>query len=292
MANTLPTVELPSGVIECATYGPADSTLPPIVFMHGAVVDHRLWEPVAELLAERGHRCHVPLMPLGSHRIPWGPDADRSPRGASRLLREFVGHLDLSSAVLVANDTGGAVTQFALDEDPHFVRRLVFTNCDAFDLFPPQPFRLYFALMRQRLLLKPLVDAMRLKALRHSPLGVGLLLHDPDPDLTASVFAPLQSDARIRDDFIAFLREINPAELATVTARMSRVDLPVRFVWGRDDRCFTPEHGRRFASVFPGPDGEGARFVEIPGARTFVSLDQPHAVASAIAAFATEASNR
>ncbi len=77
-----------------------------------------------------------------------------------------------------------------------------------------------------------------------------------------------------------------------MTARMSRVDLPVRFVWGRDDRCFTPEHGRRFASVFPGPDGEGARFVEIPGARTFVSLDQPHAVASAIAAFATEASNR
>ncbi|TYQ05303.1 UNVERIFIED_ORG: pimeloyl-ACP methyl ester carboxylesterase [Gordonia westfalica J30] len=292
MANMLPTVELPSGVIEYATYGPTDSTLPPIVFMHGAVVDHRLWEPVAELLAERGHRCFVPLMPLGSHRIPWGPDADRSPRGASRLLHEFVGHFDLSSATLVANDTGGAVTQFALDEDPHFVNRLVFTNCDAFDLFPPQPFRLDFALMRQRLLLKPLVEAMRFEALRHSPLGVGLLLHDPDPGLTGSMFTPLQSDARIRDDFIAFLRAISPAELATVTPRMSRVELPVRFVWGRDDRCFTLEHGRRYASVFPGAHGEGARFVEVPDARTFVSLDQPRAVASAIAAFTTEASKR
>lgn len=292
MANLLPTVELPSGVIEYATYGPADTALPPIVFMHGAVVDHRLWEPVAELLAERGHRCFVPLMPLGSHRIPWGPDADRSPRGASRLLREFVGHFDLSPATLVANDTGGAVTQFALDEDPRFVSRVVFTNCDAFDLFPPQPFRLFFALMRHRLLLKPLVDSMRLKTLRHSPLGVGLLLNDPDPDVTASVFVPLQDDVRIRDDFRAFLREISPAELAIVTARMSRVDLPVRFVWGRDDRCFTLEHGRRFASVFTGADGEGARFVEIADARTFVSLDQPHAVAAEIATFTAEESEK
>lgn len=275
----LPTVELPSGVVEYATYGPTDSAHPPIVFVHGAVVDHRLWEPTALLLAERGFRCGVPLMPLGSHRIPLGPAADRSPRGMSRLLREFVDGFDLSSATLVANDSGGAITQFALDDDPRFVGRLVFTNCDAFDLFPPQPFRLYFALMKNRALLKPLAEAMRLRALRHSALGVGLLLNDPDPELTGSVFEPLQGDARIRDDFIAFLRGISPAELAEVTPRMSGVDLPVRLVWGRDDRCFTPAHGRRLAAVFPG----GAPFVEVPGARTFVSLDQPQVVADQIA---------
>jgi pimeloyl-ACP methyl ester carboxylesterase len=280
--SELPTVELPSGVIEYATYGPGDSALPPIVFVHGAVVDHRLWEPVATLLADRGYRCHVPLLPLGSHRIPWGSEADRSPRGASRLLREFVDRFDLSAATLVANDTGGAVTQFALDDDPRFVSRLVFTNCDAFDLFPPQPFRLYFALMKQRALLRPLAQAMRWRALRHSPLGVGLLLHDPDPALTGSVFEPLQHDPRIRDDFRAFLRNISPDELAAVTPRMARLDLPVRMVWGRDDRCFTPAHGRRFAAVFGA--GSGASFVEVDDARTFVSLDQPAAVAAEIIA--------
>ncbi|WP_439031610.1 alpha/beta fold hydrolase [Gordonia terrae] len=282
MTPALPTVDLPSGVVEHATYGPADSALPPIVFVHGAVVDHRLWEPVALMLADRGYRCHVPLLPLGSHRIPWGPEADRSPRGASRLLREFVDRFDLSAATLVANDTGGAVTQFALDDDPRFVSRLVFTNCDAFDLFPPQPFRLYFAMMQRRALLKPLVEAMRLRVLRHSPLGVGLLLNEPDPGLTGSVFEPLQRDPRIRDDFRTFLRNISPAELAAVTPRMARLDLPVRVVWGRDDRCFTPAHGRRFAAVFG--DGSGAPFVGIDDARTFVSLDQPAALAEEIIA--------
>ncbi|MEO9326671.1 alpha/beta fold hydrolase [Gordonia aurantiaca] len=275
-------VELPSGTIEYATYGPEGSEYPPVMFVHGAVVDHRLWEPVAELLAERGIRSLVPLLPLGSHRIPLGPGADRSPRGVSRLLREFAGHFGLSSATLVANDTGGAITQFALDEDPGFVGRLVFTNCDAFDLFPPQPFRLYFALMRRRALLRPLVEAMRSRALRHSPLGVGLLLNDPDPELTASVFEPLQTDPRIRDDFRAFLSGIRPSDLFAVTQRMTQVDLPVRFVWGRDDRCFTLTHGRRFALLF---GGESVPFVEVPDARTFVSLDRPGSVADEVAAF-------
>ena len=38
MTTALPTVELPSGVIEYATYGPDDSAHPPVVFVHGAVV--------------------------------------------------------------------------------------------------------------------------------------------------------------------------------------------------------------------------------------------------------------
>ncbi|MED5800579.1 alpha/beta hydrolase [Gordonia sp. Z-3] len=277
--TTTSTITLPSGTVEYASYGPDKSAHPPIVFMHGVAVDHRLWQPVAEILAARGYRSYAPTMPLGSHHIPWGPSADRSPRGAARLLREFVDRLGLADATLVANDTGGAITQYALDADPHFVRALVFTNCDAFDLFPPQPFQLVFALLRQRLLLTPLIETMRWRALRHSSLGVGLLVTDPDPDLTRSVFEPLRTDARIRDDLIAFLHEIDPADLAAVTPRMSRVQVPVAMVWGTGDRCFTPEHGRRFADVF----GD-AQFIEVPHARTFVSLDQPQAVADGVVA--------
>ncbi|MYR06968.1 alpha/beta fold hydrolase [Gordonia sp. SID5947] len=281
ITTTTTTIDLPSGTIEYVAHGPEDSAHPPVVFVHGVAVDHRLWSPVAEILAESGYRCYTPTLPLGSHHIPWGPEVDRSPRGAATLVREFVAELGLSQATLVANDTGGAITQFALDADPEFVRALVFTNCDAFDLFPPQPFRLLFALLRQRMLLKPLIESMRWRALRHSPLGVGLLVTDPDPDLTRSVFEPLRTDARIRDDLIAFLGQVDPAELAAVTPRMSRVDLPVTMVWGSDDRCFTPEHGRRFAAVFP-----NAQFIAVPGARTFVSLDAPRAVADAVAATA------
>jgi pimeloyl-ACP methyl ester carboxylesterase len=43
------------------------------------------------------------------------------------------------------------------------------------------------------------------------------------------------------------------------------------------DRCFTPALGRRLAALFP-----KATMVEVPGARTFVALDAPAAVADAI----------
>ncbi|MBY4576161.1 alpha/beta hydrolase, partial [Gordonia paraffinivorans] len=54
--TALHTVGLPSGTLEYATYGPEGSRYPPVLFVHGAVVDHRLWEPVADLLADRGIR--------------------------------------------------------------------------------------------------------------------------------------------------------------------------------------------------------------------------------------------
>ena len=46
------------------------------------------------------------------------PDADLSPRGVARVVASFLEALDLRDVVLVGNDTGGAVCQLLLDEDP------------------------------------------------------------------------------------------------------------------------------------------------------------------------------
>lgn len=271
-------LDLPSGTLAYETYGPADSSHPPVVFAHGVVADGRLWQPVAELLAQAGVRSYVPTLPLGAHRIPWGPDADRSPAGAARLLREFVDAVGARGATLVGCDTGGAICQFALDQDPAFVDRVMFTNCDAFEKFPPQPFGAIFALMRHTWLLRPLIAGpLQVTALRHSPLALGLLVTDPDPELTRSMLEPLRTDARIRDDLTAFLGAIDSADLASVTPRLHQVTAPVSVVWGTADRAFRPALGRRLAAVF-----EQATFTEVPGARTFVALDNPCAVVTAI----------
>ncbi len=49
-------------------------------------------------------------------------------------------------------------------------------------------------------------------------------------------------------------------------------------VWGQRDRAFTPALGRRLAALFP-----NSTLIEVPDARTFVSLDKPTAVVDAIA---------
>ena len=48
-------------------------------------------------------------------------------------------------------------------------------------------------------------------------------------------------------------------------------------VWGQRDRIFTPSLGRRLAAVF-----SNRKLIEVPGAKTFVSLDEPGAVVDAI----------
>lgn len=272
----MPYLTLPHTTIEYTEAGPADSPHPPVVFVHGMLVDHRLWSTVAQRLADQGFRCILPDLPLGSHTVPVTDRTRQSPTGVAETLNDFLAALDLRDVTLVGNDTGGGLCQFLIDAHPERIGRLVLTNCDAFDKFPPFPFNAVFAVLRGPVSIKLLFTALRLKALRHSPLGFGLLA-DADPALTASWLTPARDDARIAGDLAAMLRNVAGTDLTGVAPRLGRFTKPVTLVWGTADRCFTPALGRRLAALFP-----HGRFLEVPGARTFVPIDNPAAVVDAI----------
>lgn len=274
----MPHVTLPAATIDYRESGPADSAHPPVVFVHGALVDSRLWDAVATQLADQGFRCIQPNLPLGSHTIPVTDRAVLSPAGVAGLLDEFLAALDLQDVTLVGNDTGGGVCQFLIDARPDRIGRLVLTNCDGFDEFPPFPFNAIFALMRTRVSVTVLMATMVPTALRHSPLGFGLLAKHLDPALTASFLEPSRTDRRIAGDFAALARAIGRTDLTDVAPRLHRFTRPVTVVWGLDDRCFTPALGRRIAALFP-----ASTVIEVPDASTFVPLDNPSAVTAAIA---------
>jgi pimeloyl-ACP methyl ester carboxylesterase len=273
----MPEVALDHATISYRVLGPEDSPHPPVLFVHGILVDDRLWGDVAEGLARQGFRCILPTWPLGSHTIPVGGGADLSPRGIAAMIRDVIVALNLADVTLVGNDTGGGLCQFVIDAYPDDVGRLVLTNCDAFDKFPPFPFTLVFALLRGPVSIKILIEQMRLKALRHSPLGFGLLMNDPNPELTAAWLEPCQTNSRIRRDLATLLRNVGRTDLVEVSTRFRQFTKPVTLVWGQRDRCFTPSLGRRLAALFP-----SSTLVEVPGARTFVALDNPAAVIDAI----------
>ncbi|MGE2722539.1 alpha/beta fold hydrolase [Mycolicibacterium celeriflavum] len=272
----MPQLALKQATIDYRVLGPEDSPHPPVVFVHGILVDSHLWDPVADGLARQGYRCYLPTWPLGSHTHPVNPGAELSPQGVAAMIREFLAALDLSDVTLVGNDTGGGLCQLVIDQGADRVGRLVLTNCDAFDKFPPFPFDLVFALLRGPVSIKLLFSTMRVTALRHSPLGFGLLMH-PDPRLTESWLQPCLSDARIRRDLAELLRAVAKTDLTDVATRLPQFTKPVTLVWGQRDRAFTPALGRRLAALFP-----NSTLVEVPEARTFVSLDAPSAVIDAI----------
>ncbi|MDT7731838.1 MAG: hypothetical protein QOK45_2091, partial [Mycobacterium sp.] len=173
----MPQLALDQATIDYRVLGPEDSRHPPVLFVHGILVDSRLWDRVAESLARQGFRCYLPNWPLGSHTTPVNDAGALSPTGVATMIRDFIVALGLSGVTLVGSDTGGGLSQLVTDAYPEQVGRLVLTNCDAFDKFPPFPFTLVFALLRGPISIKLLFEQMRIKALRHSPLGFGLLVH-------------------------------------------------------------------------------------------------------------------
>jgi pimeloyl-ACP methyl ester carboxylesterase len=277
----MPTVDLPQGRVSYRVAGPADSTLPPVVFVHGILVNGELWTGVAAALAERGIRSYAPDLPLGSHTIPLKPDADLTPRGVAGLLLSFLEALGLTDVTLVGNDTGGALCQFLIDTDSSRVGRLVLTNCDCFDQFPPPPADRMVKLGSSPFRLRLMALPMRWTAVRHSPQGYGPFATPPlDAALTRRWVTPLRTDGGIRNETAPFMHGIRPADLLDVSTRLGSFTRPVLLVWGTGDRYFPMSLARRLAAAFP-----DARLVEVDGGRTFLPLDAPDRIASEISAF-------
>src|SRR5437764_14844475 len=129
----MPEIQLSHGPIHYRDEGRG----PVIVFIHGVLVDGRVWERLVPLLSSRA-RCIVPDLPLGAHRRAMNPDADLSPPGLARLIAELLERLELEHVTLVGNDTGGALCQIAAADHPERLARLALITCGAFENFPPR----------------------------------------------------------------------------------------------------------------------------------------------------------
>jgi pimeloyl-ACP methyl ester carboxylesterase len=277
MLPGMPTIDLPHGTINYRVAGPDDAK-PPVVFVHGFLVNGELWHGVQDALARNGVRSYAPDWPLGSHTIPMNADADQTPRGLARTIISFLEALDLDDVTIAGNDSGGALTQFVLDTDHTRIGRVVLTNCDAFDNFPPSPFDKLMAAGSTAAGLLALLTPTRVTAVRHSPAGFGLLVNSKlDAAMTRRWVEPALENAGVRRDTAKFLKGIKPAELLDVSTRLTAFAKPVLLVWGNADRFFKLEFAQRLADLFP-----QGRLVAVEGGRTFIPLDDPVRVAEEI----------
>jgi pimeloyl-ACP methyl ester carboxylesterase len=273
----MPDVQLSQGTIRYRE----DGSGPPVVFLHGALVDGRLWEPVVQRLRNRA-RCIVPELPLGSHELPLREDADLSPQGLAALIAGFLEALDLRGVTLVGNDTGGGLAQLVAVRHPERLGRLVLTDCDAFENFPPKAFRPLVAAAKVPGALTVLLAPMKLRAARRLPLAYGWLAKRPIPrDVMDGWTGRALHDAGVMRDLRKALAGLAPATLLDNAPKLSGFTKPVLLAWAREDRFFPVEHAHRLAAIFP-----DARVAEIGDAYTFVSWDQPDRLAELIGDFA------
>ncbi len=272
-------VQLPQGTIRYRERGTGE----PIVFVHGALVNADLWRKVVPELA-KDFRCIAPDLPLGAHTPAMNADADLSPIGNARLIADFLDALDLDRVTLVGNDTGGALCQLVVTRHPERVGRLVLTNCDAYDNFPPRIFAFLFHGAKIPGFVWTLAQPMRIAAMRRLPIAFGWLSKRGIPDdISASWIQPILKDAGARRDITKLLKAVRKADLHEAASRFKDFDKPVLMAWGTEKDFFPVEDAERLARDFP-----NGRLEKIDDSYTYVMEDQPERLAKLIAEFARE----
>ena len=275
-------IELSAGPI---LYEDTGGEGPVIVLCHGLLMTASLWDEVVEELGP-GFRCVRPTLPLGAHRRPMRADADLSLRGQVRLLAEFLERLELQEVTLVFNDWCGAQLLVAEGWDAR-VGRLVLASCETDDNYPPGlPGRVAALAAGLPGGLAAVLKPLRIRALRRLPMTFGLMSKRPISDeLVDQWLEPALTNPAIRADLRKYAGDTRQGrrQLVKANSRLAGFAKPVLVVWAAEDKVMPVTAGRRLAASFP-----NSRFVEIPDSRTLIPVDQPRALADAIAAFVSD----
>jgi pimeloyl-ACP methyl ester carboxylesterase len=255
----------------------------PVVFVHGVYVGGAVWDELVARLD--GKRCIVPTWPLGAHRDP-APDADLSARAIARRIPAFLEALDLADVTLVGNDTGGGLCLAALGSSHPGVERigrLVLTNCDSYEHFPPKGFDRIASIARRfppaiagllRLFATKPGQRQFLKSVCTSP---------PTGDAARRVFEAFPDSKGSRRDALRVTQSLEPSVTLDAVPALQAFAKPVLLAWGDQDKLFPLDHAQRLEADFP-----NARLEVIAGSSTYVMLDRPDELALAMSKFLAE----
>jgi pimeloyl-ACP methyl ester carboxylesterase len=267
-------IDLPAGRIRYREAGSGK----PIVFVHGFLVDGRLWDGVVDRLGDR-YRCLAPDWPIGAQQIAMKPDADLSPYGIAALIDSFLAALDLDDVTIVGNDSGGAMSQILATRHPQRIGRLVLTNCDTHENFPPGPFKALPPLAKLPGGIDLIAAPFRVAAIARAAFRPFTKRPIP-PELIASWMEQSLRDTAIKRDVKKVTVGMNKRYTLEAAEKLKGSELPILLTWAPGDRLFPLRNAERLAADTP-----NARLVQIPDAGTFVPLDQPQRLAEEIAAF-------
>jgi pimeloyl-ACP methyl ester carboxylesterase len=267
-------IQLPAGTIRYREAGEGK----PVVFVHGFLVDGRLWEGVVDRLSNR-FRCLAPDWPLGAQQVAMNRDADLSPPGIAKLIADFLTKLDLEDVTIVGNDSGGAMSQVLVTTYPERIGRLALTNCDTHENFPPGIFKAMPPLAKLPGGMRALSAPFRVPAIARRAFAPFARTKIPD-ELIASWMQPATADSGVMRDAKKVTAGMNKRHTLAAAEKLRGSQLPIRLLWAPGDKYFPISYAERLAD-----EAANAEIVQIPNAKTFVPLDQPQRVADEIASF-------
>ena len=245
---------------------------PPLVFVHGAPADGRLWRPQLAALADE------------FTVVAWDePGAGRSsdlPAGFglanfANCLATLIEALELSPAHVAGLSWGGTVALELYRRHPGLVATLILADTYAGwkGSLPQEEVRARVAGLRQML---------AARAEEFDPTPPGLFAGDPPPEvvpLLKEIFAAVRREA-VRT-LLVVMAEADQRDL------LPRVAVPTLLIWGELDARSPLSIARQFEHAIP-----ETQLVVIPGAGHVSNLEQPEQFNEAVRQFCRAHSQR
>jgi pimeloyl-ACP methyl ester carboxylesterase len=202
-----------------------------------------------------------------------------TPETQVQMLAMFFDSLQIDAVDLVANDSGGLLSQLFVARYPHRVRTLLLTNCDVDRDSPPALFVPLIDLADKTMLIDEffapqIADKQRAR----SSNGLGSAYSFPDrlTDETIEIYLrPLVDNPRRSAQLQQYTSALRTNPLMTIHENLRRWNGPARIVWGMSDPFFSKESANWLDQTLPG--SRGVR--RIPNANLFFPEEMPDIIA-------------
>jgi len=220
---------------------------PPILMLHGLLVDHTTWDGVTSLLRSDFKVVAPDLPGFGESEKP---PPQRFPYGVDTFVEavaDLYAGLDLGRVAVVGHGLGGAVALTLAARHPELVERLALV-----DILCHQPSRD----LRRRAVLLPLLGGLFFKQLLdrrmfHSFFRDAMLSSGArTPSSRLDHYYDMLNTPAARGSALATIRATG--DTRPVVAQVARIQSETLVVWGRADRVYPAGLGHRLAREIHG----------------------------------------
>ena len=248
---------------------------PAVLLLHGWPTSSFLWRRVMPAIAAHHRVLALDLPGFGASDKP--ADAGYGFSRFERAIDGFLAALDVEDTALAVHDLGGPIGVHWALANPRRVTKLALLNTLLYPEFDEMTLKFVVALStpeeRDRITSTVgLAEVMRLGVTDPDALG---------DDVLAAVSAPFATS----DERLALAQAgigLNPAGFEEIAEGLPGLNMPVRIIYGEDDRIL-PDVATTMERVKR--DVPHAEVTALPGCGHFLQEEQPERVGDLLAAF-------
>jgi pimeloyl-ACP methyl ester carboxylesterase len=246
---------------------------PAALFVHGVFLNNHLWRHVIDQVADMRRCIAIDLLAHGATRTSSEQNVDFTAQ--AEMLEAVCAALKLDQVDLVANDSGGGISQIFAVRHPERIRTLTLTNSDTHDNWPPEPFR-------------PLIQAAAhgqlgergrrmLSDMTFARTSFARAYQHPDKisdETLRTYLAPLYATPESTRNLERFIAGQDCRHTVVIEPLLRKLEAPTVVVWGTDDIFFPLKWAYWLRDAIPGC----RKVVEVEGARLFFPEERPEAL--------------